>query len=93
MERQAKSSGKIAAKLKVGVGFCAAQPVMQMRDMKHEAQFPAPLSECAQQRNRISPAGNADSQAHAWLEQGCVERELRRRCAHDWMHTASDAID
>ena len=42
---------------------------MQVRGVQYEAQFPAPLDESTQQRNRISAAGEADGKTHAGLQQ------------------------
>lgn len=92
MEGQAQSGGKIAAKLKVGAGFCATQPMMKMRGMEYEPKFPAPFNKCAEQRNRISPAREPDGQAHPRLQQRCVERKWVQ-CAHDWMIRRGSVIE
>ena len=46
--------GEIPAKLEIVVGFFAAQAVMQVGCVKHQAQFSAPRSESAQQSSTES---------------------------------------
>ena len=68
-ERACRGAQPDCGKIQVGVGFGAAQAVMQMCGMKHQAQFPAPLGERPQQRHRIGAAGKADGKAQTGLEQ------------------------
>jgi hypothetical protein len=72
MERQTKLRRKIAAERKVAIGFRATQPMVQMRCVQHEPQFPAPFNKSAQQCNRISPARQPDCKTHPRLQQRCV---------------------
>ena len=39
MKRQAELRGEIADKGEIGVGFCSAESVMQVRYLQHEAEF------------------------------------------------------
>ncbi len=78
MERETEFRGESAAEFKVGIGFGAAQAVVEMRGVEHEAQFPAPLGESTQQSNRIRAAGEADGEAHAGLQQRSIESKRGR---------------
>ena len=82
MKRQSEGRGEFAAEFKVCIRFLAAQPMMQMRCVQHQPQFPAPIDKRAQQRNGISPAGKPDGEPHPGLQQRRVERECGRQCAH-----------
>lgn len=75
VERQIKFGSKVAAELKIGIGFCAAQPMMQMRGVQQQTKFPASFDKGAQQRNGIGAAREPHSKPHPGLQQGCIERE------------------
>jgi hypothetical protein len=75
MEGQIELGSEVAAKLKIGIGFCTAQAVMQMRSVEDETEFPALFNKSAQQRDGVSAAGESDGEAHPGLQQRCVERE------------------
>ena len=59
----------------VGICFVAAQTVVQMGGVQHQAQFPAPLGESAKEGDGICAAGKTDGETHAGAQQGRVERK------------------
>ena len=74
MEGQPESVGQVEAEIAVRIGFSSAKAVVQMGDVEHQPEFSAPLGKDAQQSDRVRPAGNANRETQAWLEQKCVER-------------------
>jgi hypothetical protein len=83
MERQAEARRQFAAKLQVGVRLRAAQAVVEVGDMQHQAQFPALLrvllGESAQEGYGVRTAGNGDGEAQAGFEQRRIERQRGSR--------------
>lgn len=73
MERQVQFRSKIPHKFKICVGFIPAQSVVEMGDMQDEAQFPAPLIECAQKRHGVGPAGDTDRETQAGAQECDVD--------------------
>jgi hypothetical protein len=67
MEGQIELGSEVAAELKIGIGFCTAEAVMQMCGVEDKAELPALFDQSAQQRNRVCAAGEADGEAHAWF--------------------------
>lgn len=76
MEGQIETCGQFAGKGEVGVGLGAAQAVVQMSGVKHEAQFPAPLCQGTEESHGICAAGEANREAQAGLEQARFECQL-----------------
>jgi len=74
VKRQVELRGKIAHKGKIAVGLCAAQAVMQMGDMKHEAKLGAATGKHAQKRDGVCAAGDSDAETQAGREERRVER-------------------
>jgi len=56
MERQPEPGAQIPAKLEVCVGFCAAQAMMQVRNVQHQTKFPASVHKSTQQRDGVCSA-------------------------------------
>jgi PadR family transcriptional regulator PadR len=80
MERHIQPAGEFAAEVAVGIGFLAAETVMQVGGVKHQAAFFARVGQGAQQGHRVCSAGKSDSYAHARIQQGGVER----KCGPGW---------
>ena len=57
--------GEVGDEGLVGVGFCAAQAVVEMGGVEDEAEFPAALGEGAQEGDGVGAAGDADGEAQA----------------------------
>ena len=70
---QAKVSRERARKGQIGVGLLAAQAVVQMGGVQHQAQFAAPLGQRAQQGNGVRAAGETNSHAKSGPEQFRVD--------------------
>lgn len=64
------------AKREILVGFGAAQSVVQMRRVEHQAQLRASSRQGAQQCHGIRSAGQPHRQARAGLQQGSVEGQI-----------------
>ncbi len=83
MEGKAQFSRERAGKGQIAVGLLAAQAMVQMGGVQHQAQLLAPLRQRAHQGHGVSATGEANGQAQARLEQRGVENERRgRRGAH-----------
>ena len=65
---QAELRGKLAAKREIVVGFGSAKTVVEMRDVEHEAEFPAPFFQCAQQSYGVGTTGKTDGEAESGLK-------------------------
>ena len=89
MEGQAKVSRKQARKSEIGVCLFAAQAVVQMGRVQHQAQLFAPLSQCAHQGNGVRAAGEANGEAKSGLEQFRVDGQ---RGAHPKIITGQCGI-
>jgi hypothetical protein len=86
MKGQAKTGRKLAGKGQIGVGFLAAQAVVQVGGMEHQAQLRAAGGESPQQGHRIRAAGEAYGQAQTGLEQRSFDLQSWRfgsQCAHE----------
>lgn len=79
VEGEAKLGSQIADESKVGVGFRAAQAVVQVRDVQREAQFPALVVKSSQQGNGICAAGDGHAEAQTGAEMGGVKRKRGSR--------------
>ena len=82
VERQAEAGGEVAREFQIGVGFFAAQAVMEMGGVEHQAEFGAAFGQRAQQGYGVCAAGEAYGQTQAGLEQRGVDSE---GAAHDRM--------
>ena len=69
VEGQTKLGRQRARKGQVAVGLLAAQAVVQMGGVQHQAQLPAPLRQSAQQGHGVGSAREAHGQAQSRLEQ------------------------
>ena len=90
MEGNIEPGGEVAAELKVGIGFGAAQAVMQVRGVEDKAEFPAPVRQArtAARRNRRRRRGRRQGACRA--SAGIVSSGSGRRCAHEWMIRRGD---
>ena len=66
VEWKVEPFGERADEIEVGVGLGSAKAVVKMRDVEDEAQFPALLMECAEERYGVGSAGDADGEAQPW---------------------------
>lgn len=86
VEGNVEFGGKGLAEGEVGVGFRSAKAVVEVRGVKHEAEFPAlfpiPLGECTQEGDGVGSAGERDGEAQAGAEERRVDGE---RGAHERM--------
>ncbi len=67
MEGQAETGGEVAGKDQIGVGLFAAQAVVEVGGMKHEAKLGAASGKNAQEGHRVRATGEAYGEAQAWL--------------------------
>ena len=74
MEGKPHLSRQRAGKGQVAVGLFAAQAVVQVGGVQHQAQLLAPLRQRARQRHGVRAAGEANGQAQTRLEQRRIER-------------------
>jgi len=74
----------------IGIGFLAAQAVLKVSRVQHQAQFPTRLTilvdEGTQEGDRIRPTGETDGETKAGAQESCLELE---RGAHERMITAT----
>jgi hypothetical protein len=66
---QLEPAGQVLDELLIGIGFSAADAMMEMRHREHDPHFPAQLHENAQQRDRICAPGDGHGHAVAGVEQ------------------------
>ncbi len=83
VEGQAKFGCKRAGKGQVAVGLLAAQAVVQMGGVEHQAQLSAPLRQSAQQGHGVGAAREAHGQAKSRPEQRHIDGQLRRAFQND----------
>jgi 2-C-methyl-D-erythritol 4-phosphate cytidylyltransferase len=88
VERQTQISSQPSRKFQIRIGLSAAQAVVKVGGMQHEAKFSAALCEGAQQGHRVRAARDANGQSQPGLEQRGVERQrVGNRGAHQKNHT------
>lgn len=79
VEGQIELGGEGADRREVGVGFCAAEAVVEVGYAQDQAKLAPGLAVClvegAQEGNGVRTAGDADGKAQARLEQRRVEGE------------------
>ena len=68
VEGQSKLGSQRSRKDQVAVGLLAAQAVVQMGGVQHQAQLSAPLRQSAYKRHRVGAAGEAHCQAESGPE-------------------------
>jgi hypothetical protein len=76
VKHQAERCGKLACESQIAVGFLAAQSVVQVGRMQHQAQFLAPPGKNPQQRHRIRTAREPNRQPKPRLQQCGVNRQF-----------------
>jgi hypothetical protein len=90
MERDVELGCERLGEGEIDIGFFAAQAVMKMSRVQHQAQFPTRLTilvdESAQKGDGIRTAGETDGETKAGTQESCVER---KRGAHERMITAT----
>ena len=69
-------------KFQIAIRLFAAQTVVQMGRVQHQAQFPAPLGQGAQQGHRVRTAGEPDGQPQPGPQQRDVDSKIE---PHQWM--------
>jgi hypothetical protein len=77
MKGQVEFCGERTREFEIAVGLIAAQAVMEMRGMKHEAKLGTAICERADERDGICSAGEANGEAESGLEQRSVEFQCR----------------
>ena len=83
VKRKVELDGQGAYEFEVGVGFGFPKAVVEVCNVKNEAQFPALLrvlaGEGAQEGNRVRAAGDGDGEAQAGFEKCAIERQRESR--------------
>jgi hypothetical protein len=75
VKRKVELDGQGAYEFEVGVCFGFPKAVVEVCNVKNEAQFPALLMQCAEEGDGIGSAGDTDGQAQSGCEERGVERE------------------